>query len=166
VEDIMRAVVGAILLLVISGPAQAQPAAAPSLTVGGGWAGFADEGLIDHGAFGAGVEWVPTRHLSVGPELLYMVGPGDDRDLFLLGVARIGILPLQSRVAPFVTLGAGMMTNFSRFGAESFSSTEGAFIVGGGARFNASPRVFVAPEFTIGWEPHVRVSVSVGIRLR
>jgi hypothetical protein len=68
-------------------------------------------------------------------------------------------------VAPFVTLGGGMMTHFSRFGAESFSSTEGAFIFGGGVRFNASPRVFVAPEFTLGWEPHMRVAINVGIRL-
>lgn len=158
--------IAAILLLLTPALSRAQPAATPALTVGGGWAGFADEGLINHGAFGVGAEWVPARHISVGPELLYMVGPRDDRDLFLLGVARIGILPLAARVAPFVTAGGGMMTHFSRFGTESYNSTEGAFIFGGGVRFNASPRVFVAPEFTMGWEPHMRVSVSVGIRLR
>ena len=159
-----RAVVAAILLLVSPALARAQSAAVPALTLVGGWTGFADEGLINHGALGVGAEWLPTSHLSVGPELLYMVGPRDDRDLFVLGVARLGILPLRSRLAPFVTLGGGMMTHYSRFGAEPFSSTEGAFIVGGGARIKASPRVFIAPEYTIGWEPHMRVSVTVGIR--
>ena len=162
----VRLAIIAILLLAIPELVRAQSAAVPALTVGGGWAGFADEGLINHGVFGAGAEWVPTRHLSVGPEVLYMVGPGEDRDLFVLGVLRIGILPLGSPVAPFVTLGAGMMTHSSRFGVESFSSTEGAFIVGGGARINVSPRIFIAPEFTMGWEPHMRVSVNVGVRLR
>ena len=162
----VRAAIAAILLLPIPHVARAQSAAVPALTFGGGWAGFADEGLINHGAFGAGAEWVPMRHLAVGPEVLYMIGPRDDRDLFLLGVARIGILPLRSRVAPFVTLGAGMMTHYSKFVGESYSSTEGAFIVGGGVRITASPRVFIAPEFTMGWEPHMRVSVSVGVRLR
>ena len=160
----VRVAIAAILLLVSPALARAQSAAVPALTVSGGWAGFADEGLINHGALGVGAEWLPTSHLSVGPELMYMVGPGDDRDLFLLGAVRVGILPLRSRVAPFVTLGGGMMTHSSKFGAESFSSTEGAFIVGGGARFNASPRVFIAPEYTMGWEPHMRVSVTVGIR--
>ena len=162
----VRAAIIAVVLFASAGLARGQSAAVPALTVGGGWAGFADEGLINHGVFGVGAEWVPTRHLSVGPELLYMAGPRDDRDLFLLGVARIGILPLRSRIAPFVTLGAGMMTHSSKFVGETYRSTEGAFIVGGGARINASPRVFIAPEFTIGWEPHMRVSVNVGIRLR
>ena len=80
-----------------------------------------------------GLEWVPTRHIAVGPEMLYMRGPGDDRDLFLVGVARFGILPLRSRVAPFVTAGGGgMMTHSDDYGGMSYSSTEGAFILGGG----------------------------------
>lgn len=161
----IRIAVAAILLIVAPVSARAQSASVPALTFSGGWAGFADEGLINHGAFGVGAEWVPTTHLSIGPELLYMAGPGDDSDLFVLGVARIGILPLRSRVAPFVTLGGGMMVHSDTFGADTYRSTEGAFIVGGGARINASPRVFIAPEFTMGWEPHMRVSVTVGIRL-
>ena len=160
----VRAAIIAVVLFASAGLARGQSAAVPALTVGGGWAGFADEGLINHGVFGVGAEWVPTRHLSVGPELLYMAGPRDDRDLFLVGVARVGILPLRSRVAPFVTLGGGIMTHSSRFGVESYSSTEGAFIFGGGARINATPRIFIAPEYTMGWEPHMRVSVTVGIR--
>jgi hypothetical protein len=163
---ILAAVVAAAVTLLIPVSASAQSSAVPSLTFSGGWAGFVDDGRIDHGAFGGGLEWVPTSRIALGPEVLYMVGPGDDRDLFVLGVARIGILPLKSRVAPFVTLGGGFMTHSdSYYGGQSYSSTEGAFIAGGGVRINASSRVYIAPEFTIGWEPHIRASVSVGIRL-
>ena len=161
----LRSAVAVILLFLLPGLAGAQSAAVPALTFSGGWAGFVDEGLVNHSAVGVGAEWVPTPHLSVGPELLYLVGPGSDRDVMLLGVARVGILSLRSRVAPFVTVGGGLMTHSTRFGNESFSSTEGGFLFGGGGRINASSRVFVAPEFTMGWEPHMRVSVTVGIRL-
>ena len=159
-----RNAIAIILLLVLPAVARAQSAAVPALTFTGGWTGFADEGLINHAAFGVGAEWVPTAHLSVGPELLYMVGPGSDRDLMLLGVARVGILALRSRVSPFVTAGGGMMRHTDRFGSDSYSSTEGGLIFGGGVRINPSPRVFIAPEFTMGWEPHMRVSVTVGVR--
>lgn len=161
------AVVAAALTLLIPDLSSAQPSAVPNLMFSGGWAGFVDDGRIDHGAFGGGLEWVLTPRIAIGPEILSMIGPDDDRDLFVLGVARIGVLPLGSKVAPFVTLGGGSMTHSDTFyGGQSYSSTEGAFIAGGGVRINASPRVFIAPEFTLGWEPHMRASVTVGIRLR
>jgi hypothetical protein len=164
---IPAAAVAAVLFMLTPALGLAQTSAVPNLTFSGGWAGFVDDGRIDHGAFGGGLEWVLTPRIAIGPEVLYMVGPDDDRDLFVLGVARIGILPLRSRVAPFVTAGGGSMTHSDTFyGGQSYSSTEGAFIAGGGVRINASPRVYIAPEFTIGWEPHIRASVTVGIRLR
>ena len=164
---ISAAAVAAALTLLIPDLSSAQPSAVPNLTASGGWAGFVDDGRIDHGAFGGGLEWVLTPHIAIGPEVLYMIGPDDDRDLFVLGVARIGILPLRSRVAPFVTAGGGLMTHSDTFyGGQSYSSTEGTLIAGGGVRINASPRVFIAPEITRGWEPHIRASVTVGIRLR
>jgi hypothetical protein len=140
-------------------------AAVPAFTFTAGRADFADDGRIPHGVVGGGVEWVATRHIALGPEVLYMVGPGEDRDLFVLGVARIGILPLHSRVAPFITGGAGMMTHSNRYGGRPFSSVEGAFVVGGGVRINATPHVYIAPELTMGWEPHLRFSATIGVRI-
>ena len=148
-----------------SPPASQAPRASVDVTAGGGYAAFVDDGRISHGVFSAGLEWLPTRHLAIGPEVQGMVGPGSDRDLLVLGVVRIGILPLTSRVAPFVTLGAGTMTHWDSFGGRSFRSTEGAFVAGGGVRVWVSPRVFVAPEVTIGWEPHVRSSIVVGVTM-
>ncbi len=156
----------AAFLFAASADVSAQSSPVPSVTITGGWAGFVDDGRVDHGVVGGGAEWVLTRHVAVGPEVLYMVGPGEDRDIVVLGVARIGILPFGRRVAPFLTFGAGSMTHSDRFGGRTFRSTEGAFVFGGGARIDVSPRAFVAPEFTVGWEPHARVSVNVGIRLQ
>ena len=160
----VRAAAVAFLLSILPATTQAQSDSPAAVTFGGGWAAFADEGRIDHGALGIGAEWRALPHLAIGPEIHYMTGPGDDRDLFVIGVARVGILDLRSRVAPFVTLGGGLMTQSATFGRSSYSSTEGAFIVGGGARINVSSRVFVAPELTMGWEPHIRTSVTVGVR--
>ena len=146
--------------------AVAQSPATPNLTLGVGHADFLDDGRIGHTSFGVGAEWVVVPRLTLGPEVLYMVGPGDDRDTFVLGVARIGILPFTSRVVPFFTIGAGLISHSDRYGSQSYRSTEGAWIGGGGVRINASSRIFIAPELTIGWEPHIRASVSVGIRLK
>ena len=164
VRPALAVLVTILCLLPTAGRAES-PAAVPAFTFTGGRADFADDGRIPHGVFGGGVEWVATRHIALGPEVLYMVGPGEDRDLFVLGVARIGIRPLARRVAPFVTAGAGMMTHSNRYGGQPFSSVEGAFVFGGGVRINATPHVYIAPEFTMGWEPHVRVSVTAGIRI-
>lgn len=159
----------AIILLVLGSAAvvNAQPSAVPTITATGGWAGFVDDGRIDHGVVGGGLEWQLNRHLTVGPDVLWMVGPGGDRDLFVLGVARAGLRPLDAEVVPYVIGGAGLMQHRDEFyGGGSYTSTEGAFIGGGGVRLNVSRRVYIAPEFTIGWEPHMRASVTVGIRLQ
>lgn len=72
---------------------------------------------------------------------------------------------LATAVAPYVVAGGGLMRHSNQFGGRSFSSTEGAVIAGGGVRVRVTDRVFLAPEVTVGWEPHVRASVSVGIAL-
>jgi hypothetical protein len=152
--------------LLTSDVAVAQSAATPHLTLGAGHADFLDEGRIGHTSLGAGAEWLLLPRLAIGPEVLYLVGPGEDRDTLVLGVARIGLRPFAARVVPFFTIGAGLITHRDRYGSQSYHSTEGAWIGGGGVRINASSRIFIAPEFTVGWEPHIRASVSVGFRLR
>lgn len=164
----IRLIIAATLLVITSDPVKAQAQSSPrgpSVTVTGGYAGFLDDAVISHGAVGAGIEWVLTPRIAVGPEVLYMVGPRSDRDVFMLGVARFGIRPFSTAVAPFVVAGGGLMRHSNQFGGRSFSSTEGAFIVGAGVKVRATDRVFVAPEVTVGWEPHMRASVTVGVAL-
>jgi len=131
----------------------------------GGYAAFVDDVLIDHGVVGGGLEWVPWRHVAVGPEVVYMVGPGTDRDIFVLGTARFGVVPFERAVVPFVSLGGGLMRHAGGIGERPYASTEAAFVVSGGVRFRPTRRVFIAPEVALGWEPHLRATVTVGVQL-
>ena len=164
---VRRVLLGTLILTLgtVGAAAEAQSGApAGNLTLTAGYAGFIDESLIKHVVGGGGAEWVVIPRIAVGPEVLYMVGPGSDRDLFIVGMARVGILPFNRRIIPFATAGGGLMVHWDRFGRETFRTTEGAFMFGGGVRVALARNVYVAPEFTIGWEPHLRASVNVGIR--
>jgi opacity protein-like surface antigen len=163
---VTRLVIAASLIALAPLSAAAQHAGPVShVTVAGGYAGFIDDATIGHGVVGVGAGWVVAPRLAIGPELLYMIGPDNDRDLFVLGVARIGLRRFREPVVPFLTVGGGLMRHSDRFNGVSFSGTEGAFIAGGGVRLDLSPRVYIAPEFAIGWEPHWRASLSVGVAL-
>jgi hypothetical protein len=72
----------------------------------------------------------------------------------------------SGRVRPYVTGGVGL--SWSRFGGfgQSFTSKEGYIAVGGGAKIYLNDRWFVAPDFRIGWEPHIRVSGGIGYTFR
>jgi hypothetical protein len=131
-----------------------------------GYAGFVDDATIDHGLIGIGSRWYLGPRLSIGPEVVYMKGPDDDRDLFLTGNVTWDLLGSSGRaprVIPFVVGGAGLMWHRDRFGSRTFTSNEGAFTAGGGARVRLNDRVFVAGDARIGWELHYRVAGTVGI---
>jgi hypothetical protein len=142
---------------------------APVVEFSLGFAAFVDESPIGHTLVGAGARYYLTRRVSVGPEIVYMKGPGDDRDLFVTGNVTfdfVGPRPDgQARVVPYVLAGGGLFRHTNRFLFESFSSTEGAFTGGGGVRIAVGRRAYVAPEFRLGWELHSRVSVTVGVAL-
>ena len=53
--------------------AQDRPRAA--LEFSRGWAGFVDDATIHHAVFGGAARFYVTPRISVGPELVYMVGP-------------------------------------------------------------------------------------------
>src|SRR5215217_1087345 len=90
-----------------------------------------------------------TPRFGVGPELVYMVGPGEDRDLFITGNLTWDFFTRPSRtrsMIPYVVGGAGFFRHSDRVGSGTFASPEGAFTGGGGARVWLSPRVYVAAE--------------------
>ena len=154
--------------LVLAGHAFAQsPAPAVEVTVG--HAGFVDDALIGHGVVGGQARWALTPRLSVGPEITYMVGPGSDRDLFVTGNVTWDLVsrgaPRPGLVVPYVTGGAGLYRHSDRFGPMSFSSNEGTFTGGGGARVWVTKRVYVGAEARLGWELHTRLAGTVGIQL-
>jgi hypothetical protein len=155
----------------IVAPAAAQPASRPPAAVEflAGYAGFADDATIDHSVFGGAGRVYLTPRLAVGPEVVYMRGPGFDRDLFLTGNVTFDLLRPRvarpPRVSPFVVAGGGFSVYKNRFGPNSFTSYEGAVTGGGGVRVWFNDRVYAAADFRLGWELHFRATGGVGISL-
>ncbi len=130
-----------------------------------GWAGFVDDATKEHSVFGIGARVPIGRRLSVGPEILYMIGPATDRDVFVLGSlwVDLGPSPETARVVPYVVVGGGYQRHSDRFASGRFASGEGAFTAGGGARVHVSDRVYVGGDLRIGWELHLRATGHVGV---
>lgn len=120
--------------------------------VGKSW--FVDDASIPPWTWSGAARWYLTRRLAVGPEITYMVGPGDDRDLIVTGNATFDVRPAGP--TPFVVGGGGLFRHSNRFNGGPFSSTEGAFTAGGGVRVPFGSGWYVAPEARIGWELHTR----------
>jgi hypothetical protein len=153
-----------------SAPAPPSRRPAPVAEVSGGWAGFGDEGIVHHALGGLGARYYLTPRLSVGPELQYMVGPGDDTDL--LGTLNLVVDVLAPRfgrprrTTPYMVVGSGFFRHTGRFLTGTYSTYEGAYTAGVGVRTWASERVFLAADARLGWEPHIRIAATVGIALR
>ena len=145
--------------------ASSRPAAVIEGTLG--WAGFADDALIHHGTIGAGGRVYLSRRVSVGPEVVYMTGPGRDRDLFVTGNLMFDVrgptATQPRRVTPFVVVGGGWFRHSDLVGTGIYASTEGAFTAGAGVRGWVTDRAFVAIDGRIGWEPHLRLAALVGV---
>jgi hypothetical protein len=134
-----------------------------------GWAGFVDDATIDHSIYGAAGRVYLTPRLAVGPEVVYMIGPNADRDLFLTGNITFDLLsPRQgrpARVTPFIVGGGGFFQHSDRAGSFSFTSYEGAFTAGAGVRGWITERVYALADFRFGWELHGRINAGIGIGL-
>jgi hypothetical protein len=156
-------VIAAAIVLAIGSTVAAQDRPRAAVEAVGGWAGFVDEATINHGIFGGAARWYLSPRVSVGPELVYMIGPGSDRDLFLTGNVTFDLFR-DRPVTPFFVAGGGFMRHSEDFGFRKFSSTEGAFTGGGGVRLALGERVYLAPEARLGWELHSRFSVTAGWR--
>ena len=144
----------------------AAPRPAPDVEFTGGYAGFVDDATIDHGMLGTAVRFHLSPRVSVGPELQFMLGPDNDRDLILTGNVTFDVFSPSRRATPFLVAGGGLFNHRDSFGGRDFSSTEAAFTAGGGIRAWLSERVYVATELRVGWELHYRVTGSVGVPLR
>jgi hypothetical protein len=159
-----------ILALALRAPALAQSLPPPHAEVQTGWAGFVDDAMIDHAAFGGAARVYLTPRLAVGPEVGYLRGPRSDRDLMVTGNLTFDVLGPRDgrprRATPFLTVGGGFERHSDRFGPTTYSSSEGAFTGGGGVRVWLTDRVFGTIETRMGWEPHFRVTGGIGVALR
>ena len=129
----------------------------PEVRATAGWAGFIDESFINHGKFGGSARYYLTRRVAVEPELLAMIGPAEDRDITFVPHLTFDFRPGKN-VRPYLIGGAGLLHHWDRF----VSVSEWTFNFGVGVRIPVSPRVFIAPEFRVGFEPTVRIGAGVG----
>jgi hypothetical protein len=166
-KGMLAAVVAGMLVAATEG--QAQETGRP-ITIEGtvGWSAFADDDSIEHTVFGGGARIPLTPRLSVGPEVTYMIGPGSDRDLFVLGTLWFDFFRPRPglRVVPFLVASGGFMHHRNEFVGEAFSGNEGATYGGGGVRVRFNDRLYAGVDARIGWEPHLRLAGHVGINLR
>jgi hypothetical protein len=151
-------------------PATAQSIRPPSaIETLAGHAGFADDATIEHSVVGGAARVYVTPRTSLGPEIAYMRGPGTDRDWYFLGNLSWDLRHPQAgrppRVSPFLVIGGGFFTHSDEFPSGTFTSSEGAFAGGGGARIHINERVYAMGDFRIGWELHYRVTGGIGLSL-
>lgn len=133
----------------------------PEVRATAGWGGFIDESWINHVIFGGSVRYYLARRVALEPEVLYMRGPGTDRDVTVIPHISYDFRPGKP-VRPYIIGGAGLLHHSEKFGPTPFTDNEWTANFGVGVRVPVTPRVFVAPEFRIGWEPTLRIAGSVG----
>ena len=130
--------------------AQARPSPAMDVSAGEAW--FADDSLIEHGYVGVWPRFYVTPRLSLGPEVVYMVGPGTDRDLFITANVNyewpLPVGAASPRVTPFVLAGWGYMRHTPRFGTGSDRRTQPW---AGAACASGSPTAF-PQALSFAWE--------------
>lgn len=148
--------------VLLAGEASAQGARGVAVEGHGGWAGYVDDATIEHVVIGASARLPIGERLSVGPEVVFTKGPGEQRNLFLLGSIwfdLVGTTP-ETGVVPYVVAGGGYQRQRD---AVAFTSGEGSFTAGGGARVHLAERVYVGGDVRVGWELHLRLAAHVGV---
>jgi hypothetical protein len=130
-----------------------------------GHAAFADESPIHHSVFGVAAPLRLTKRLAVGPEVVRMIGPGDDRDWILAGAVWFDLVspgPLRpGKVVPFVSGGFGLLSHTNGFGTHNAPYYGG----GGGVRVQITDRLYIAPEVLFASELHIRTVARIGYHI-
>jgi len=155
----MRRVIFLILLLAASAEAQQKPG--PEVKATAGWVGFIDEDWINHKIVGAAARFYLTTRIGLEPEVLYMIGPGSDRDVTLIPNLSFDFMT-REKVRPYIIGGVGLMHHSEKIGPIRFSDNEWVGNGGVGVKFFLTPRLFVAPEFRLGFETILRAAGTVG----
>ena len=162
----VRALFALVLLaapLVVDAAAQNVPPPAAELSIG--WVGFPDDGIVNETMVGGTVRMYLTPQLSVGPEVVYMKGPGHSH-LMVTGNLTWDLVPSRGSrlLTPYLVAGGGVFQTRDRFPGGTFKSNEGAFTAGGGLRFKAEGPLIVGAEARVGWELHLRVNGFIGVQ--
>ena len=143
-----------------------------------GRSSFIDEVWDHFNTVGAGARVFVTPRLAIGPEVAYMrgeSGAGDASNLSVTGNVTFDLRrdDRRQRFVPYVAAGGGYLRQRTLVGSgpgstelRPYTTGEGTASGGLGVRIALAPRLFVAPEFRMGWEPEARFTVMVGVRPR
>ena len=159
-------------------PGLAQDIPAPIVEVVIGRSGFIDEVWDRFTTFGGGARVFVTPRLAIGPEVAYLKSEDDALDASNLTVTGNITFDFvrddrRARFIPYFAAGGGFVRQKTLVGSgpgstalRPFTSSEGTVSGGAGVRIGVTSRVFVAPEFRLGWEPETRFAVMIGMRMR
>ena len=159
-------------------PVLAQDKPAPIIEAVVGRSSFIDEVWDHFTTIGGGARIFVTPRLAIGPEVAYLTGDFDALDASNLSVTGNITFDFvrddrKRRVVPYLAAGGGYLRQRTLVGGGPgsmalvrFTSSEGTVSAGLGARIAVASRVFIAPEFRLGWEPETRFAVMVGMRTR
>jgi hypothetical protein len=142
----------------------AQDRPAPVAEFALGWVGFADDGIVSEALVGGAARFYISPRLGVGPEVVYLAGPNHSH-LVVTGDLTFDFLSPDHGVTPFLIVGGGLFQTYESFPSGGFTSNEGAFTFGGGVRASLTDRVMLGVEARIGWETHIRLNGTIGVRL-
>jgi hypothetical protein len=165
----IRLAVGALALFVfpMADLVAAEDRPGPAAEFAAGWVGFADDGIVSESLVGGAARWYLLPRISVGPEVVYIHGDNHSH-LIVTGNVTFDVFARTSsrprQVTPFLVVGGGVFQTRESFFTGTFTSTEGAFTGGGGVRALVSDRVTVGVDMRVGWELHIRVNGSIGLR--
>jgi hypothetical protein len=150
-------------------PATAQQRGTVALDASAGWTGFADDGIVSETPIAAAARWYLSPRVSVGPEFTFISGESHSHRVLTGNVIFDLFAPRSARPrpTPFIVIGAGVFNTVESFSftGERFSSSEGAFTVGGGVRAPVHERVSAGIDARIGWEPHLRLMAFASVRV-
>jgi hypothetical protein len=161
----VTAVVVAILAPVA---AFAQERPRPVLEFAAGVLQFPDDGdIVGEGFIGGNARIYVSPRVSLGPEVSFVGGDNHSHLILTGNVTWDFRQPLnEPAVVPYAVLGGGLFqTREQLFVGGTFTSSEGAYTAGGGVRFRASPNVTAGVEARMGWEAHIRLNATIGVRL-
>ena len=161
-EQFMRLFLATAVALCVAAAAQAETKGQTDLRLTAGYAGFIDEDLVDHAAIGSSLRYYLTPRLAIEPEVLFLIGPGNDRNWVIMPNVAFD-LRRSGRAIPYVSGGAGLLHYRDQLSAGPPIATNSWTASGGaGVKLFLTERVFVAPEFRLGTEPLMRLTASIG----
>ena len=120
-----------LVILLFAASAQAQNKPRPEIKATTGWVGFIDENWP---IVGGSARFYLTSRIGLEPEILYMIGPGSDRDVTLIPHISFDFL-LREKVRPYVIGGAGLMRHSQDIGRIRFTDKEWVGNGGVGVKF-------------------------------